>query len=255
MNTSCLFCARSGSGILSNEHVIPRWLLDHLDLPEGDQLFQGVSSSKTNELITSPRIHSSFNFVQGHVCQECNNGWMSRLEGLAKPLLVPLIDGQSNIEELSASESAVIAKWTTKTAYMHSLTSPLKQPVVSDHVRALNGDDGVPFSEVAVFGMLSDFKKQTGYFLARHWPYFGRRVSIPIEVAQVSYKIGLQFRHLYLLVAFWPESALFTIARGLHIPVFPPGRPWAKYSGEVVVGDGAVDQLAVFTRSLGLYFE
>jgi hypothetical protein len=255
MNNSCLFCDRSGAGILSNEHVIPRWLLDHLDLPEDDKLFQGVSSSKTNELITSPRIHSSFNFVQGHVCQECNNGWMSRLEVLAKPLLVPLIDGQRKIEELSASESAIIAKWTTKTAYMHSLTSALKQPVVSDHVRALNGDDGVPLSEVAVFGMLSDFKKQTGYFLARYWPTFGRRISIPIEVAQVSYKIGLQFRHLYLLVAFWPESALFTIARGLHIPVFPPGRPWAKYSGEFVVGDGPVDQLALFSRALGLYFE
>ena len=180
---------------------------------------------------------------------------MSRLEALAKPLLVPLMDGQSKIEELSASESAIIAKWTTKTAYMHSLTSPLKQPVVSDHVRALNGDDGVPLSEVAVFGMLSDFKKQTGYFLARYWPTFGRRVRIPIEVAQVSYKIGLQFRHLYLLVAFWPESALFTIASGLHIPVFPPGRPWAKYSGEFVIGNGPVDQLALFSRALGLYFE
>jgi hypothetical protein len=255
MNNSCLFCARDGAGILSNEHVIPRWLLDHLDLPESDQLFQGVSSSKTNELITSPRIHSSFNFVQGHVCRECNNGWMSRLEALARPILVPLIDGESKIENLSPTESAIIAKWTTKTAYMHSLTSPLKQPVISDHVRGLKGDDGVPSSEVAVFGMLSDFKKQNGYFLARQWPYFGRRGGIPIEVAQASYKIGLQFRHLYFLVAYWPEPALFAMATGLHIPIFPRSRPWRKYSGEFVVGDGPVDQLAVFCRSLGLFFE
>lgn len=83
-----------------------------------------------------------------------------------------------------------------------------------------------------------------------------KKVNSPkIEVAQASYKIGLQFRHLYLLVAFWPESTLFTIARGLHVPVFPRSRPWAKYSGEFVVGDGAVDQLAAFTRSLGLFFE
>ena len=164
--------------------------------------------------------------------------------------MVPLIDCQSKIEDLSPTELAIIAKWTTKTAYMHSLTSPLKQPVISDHVRALNGDDGVPFPEVAVFGMLSDFKKQNGYFLARHWPYFGRRGIIPIEVAQVSYKISLQFRHLYLLVAFWPESALFTRARGLHIAIST--RPALAKYGEFVVGDGPVDQLAVFCRSLGL---
>src|SRR5689334_20907656 len=151
MNSSCLFCTKKGAGILSKEHVIPRWLLNHLDLPQRDKLFQGVCSSNTNELITSPRIHSTFNFVQGHVCQDCNNGWMSRLEAVAKPLLIPLIDGHGKIEDLSTTESAIIAKWTAKTAYMHSLTSPLKQPVISDHLRALKGDDGAPSSEVAVF--------------------------------------------------------------------------------------------------------
>jgi hypothetical protein len=180
---------------------------------------------------------------------------MSRLEAVAKPLLIPLIDGQRKIEDLSTTESAIIAKWTAKTAYMHSLTSPLKQPVISDHMRALNGDDGVPFPEVAVFAMLSDFKNQTGYFLARHWPYWGTRVDIPIEVARESYKIALQFHHLYLLVAFWPESALFTMRRGMHTPVFPPTRSWATYLGEFIEGDGPVDRLAVFCRSLGLWFE
>jgi hypothetical protein len=258
MSNSCVFCESGGAGILSNEHVIPRWLLEHLDIPKEDLLFQGVASSQTDDLIQSPRIHSTFNFVQGHVCRRCNNGWMSRLEAVAKPLLVPLIDGQTRIEDLVATQSTIIGKWAAKTAYMHSFTSPLKQPVSADHIKALNGDVGQLFSSVGVFGMQADYKQQSGYFLTRYWPYLSNHtVGIPAEVAQSSYKIGLQFRHLNLLVAFWPNPrSVFILARGLHTPVFPqPKYPQPKYSANFTVGDGPVDQLAVFCRSLALWID
>lgn len=29
-----------------------------------------------------------------HVCGDCNTGWMSRLEGRVKPILVPAVTGQ-----------------------------------------------------------------------------------------------------------------------------------------------------------------
>jgi hypothetical protein len=142
VTNSCVFCAGDGPDVLSNEHVVPKWLLEHLDIPKEDLLFQGVASSQTDELIQSPRIHSTFNFVQGHVCRTCNNGWMSRLEAVAKPFLVPLIDGQRGIEDLVATQPTIIGKWAAKTAYMHSFTSPLKQPVSADHIKALNADGG-----------------------------------------------------------------------------------------------------------------
>src|SRR5260370_24266136 len=107
MANSCLFCGANGEGVLTKEHVIPQWLLKHLDLPADDQLFQGVASSVTETLVESPRIHSTFNFVQGHVCEECNTGWMSRLEGVAKPVLVPLIEKERTIESLSPAEADI----------------------------------------------------------------------------------------------------------------------------------------------------
>src|SRR6185436_285940 len=109
MANSCLFCGANGEGVLTKEHV-PQWLLKHLDLPAGDLLFQGVADSATEILLESPRIHSTFNFVQGHFCEECNTGWMGRLEGVAKPILVPLIEKERTIESLSPEEAEIVGK-------------------------------------------------------------------------------------------------------------------------------------------------
>ena len=170
MANSCLFCGANGAGVLSDEHVIPKWLLEHLELPADDQLFQGVASSATEELLQPPRVHSTFNFVQGHVCEECNNGWMCRLEAAAKPILIPLIDGHRTIESLTVAEANIVGKWAAKTAYMHSWTSPLKKPVQLDHLQALRGDSGNPVPGIGVFGMIADFKQASAYFLSKHWP-------------------------------------------------------------------------------------
>ena len=122
----------------------------------------------------SPRIHSTFNFVQGHVCEKCNTGWMSRLERVAKPILVSLIEKERTIESLSLEEAEIAGRWAVKTAYMHSWTSPLKRPVQLDHLKALLGDDGRPFPGVGVFGMQSDFKKQSAYFQPGFWPQLSK---------------------------------------------------------------------------------
>lgn len=127
MSKSCLFCGAKGSAVLTNEHVIPRWLLEHLNLPENDQLFQAVASSTTETFVKQPRIHSSFNFVQGRVCEDCNTGWMNRLEAAAKPILVPLIEKVRTIDSLSPEEADIVGKWATKTAHMH-LNSTLLPP-------------------------------------------------------------------------------------------------------------------------------
>ena len=209
MGNSCLFCGAKGARSLSNEHVIPQWLLRHLDLPADDMLFQGVASSTTEKLVQPPRIHSSFNFVQGHVCEECNTGWMSRLEGIAKPVLIPLIDNETRIESLSSADADIVGKWVVKTAYMHRWTSPLEHPVRLDNLKALCGDAGRPSPGVAVFGMQADFKQPSAYFLSGHWPQFYMpEMKVSDETPGDAYKIGLQFRYLYLLTAFWPSPKI-----------------------------------------------
>jgi len=250
---SCLFCGLNGAGVLSKEHVIPQWLLRHLDLPVHDQLFQGVGHSESDRLLQTPRIHSTYNFVQGHVCKDCNTGWMSRLEAVAKPMLIPLIDQDRSIEALSASEKEVLGKWTVKTAYLHGFTSPLNHPPQVSHLQVLFGDKGSPLPGVSVFGMQSDFKKPSGYWITRQWPFFAA-VAPSRRVTGESYKIGLQFRHLYLLTAFWPNpNWLLMLAKGIHIPLFSLlQNRWPNYQAEPEVGDGPVDQLALFCNSLAI---
>jgi hypothetical protein len=255
MANSCLFCGASGAGVLSNEHIIPNWLLEHLGLPADDKLFQGVASSATETLVQAPRIHSSFNFVQGHVCEKCNTGWMSQLEGVARPILVPLIEKERSIESLSQDEADIAGKWAVKTAYMHSWTSPLKRPVQLEHLKALLGDDGKPSPGVRVFGMQSDFKQPSAYYQRGHWPRLCKpEMKVSAEPPAEAYKVGIQFRHLYLLTAFWPDpKSVLTLAKGVHVPILLTGQDQLPdYPKDLAVGDGPIDQLAEFCNWLAV---
>src|SRR2546426_3397610 len=104
--------------------------------------------------------------------------------------------------------------------------------------------------------MQSDFKKQSAYFQPGFWPQFSKPTENRFdETPQEAYKVGLQFRHLYLLTAFWPnQKSVLTLAKDLHIPIFPPGHDgWPDYSiDDLTAGDGPVDQLALFTKWLAV---
>jgi hypothetical protein len=58
------------------------------------------------------------------VCGECNNGWMSRLENRAKPVIDSLIDDRLDALHLKSMQS--IAAWAVKTAMV--LESALPPP-------------------------------------------------------------------------------------------------------------------------------
>jgi hypothetical protein len=108
----CIFCSRTG---LSEEHIWPVW--SHEFVPKsGSNLYtkklqiaanqsaekQDVSLTQHNGDITSMRVKV--------VCKtHCNNGWMSRLEQRAKPILVPLITGAPIV--LSHPNQEIVATW------------------------------------------------------------------------------------------------------------------------------------------------
>jgi hypothetical protein len=48
------------------------------------------------------------------VCEQCNNGWMSRLENRVRPHLEPLLTGQPRV--LDAEAQTTISTWAVKTA-------------------------------------------------------------------------------------------------------------------------------------------
>jgi hypothetical protein len=108
----CLFCGRTLR--LSNEHIIPQWLMDHLGIR--DTTISPTVTETASARIVNLRRHPVRAFVAGTVCGTCNNGWMSRLEADVKPILIPLIDDPRRMEALGLHERTTIARWTVKTA-------------------------------------------------------------------------------------------------------------------------------------------
>jgi hypothetical protein len=108
----CIFCGGSG---LSKEHVWPLWARDLLPRRIGGTHVKGeVTSVRGNPHKTAERKLKNFEgnvttIQLRRVCGRCNNGWMSKLETQAKPILSPLILGQPSI--LSADSQRVIATW------------------------------------------------------------------------------------------------------------------------------------------------
>lgn len=74
------------------------------------------------------------------VCRQCNNGWMSGLEVIAKRVLTPFILGESG--DVAAADTGAIAMWVQKTAMTAMLASPAE-----DRSKGY----GLPFPE---YGML-----------------------------------------------------------------------------------------------------
>jgi hypothetical protein len=128
MPRRCAFCR---SPNLTREHVLPDWLTEiGLDL-EPSIHHAGPINRLPREWSARP-----YTTTVRMVCGDCNSGWLSRLEGEAKPIIAPLIRGEGR--RLPYDDQALIAAWTCKTALVSLLAS-------SEEARA-NGY-GVPLTE------------------------------------------------------------------------------------------------------------
>jgi hypothetical protein len=95
------------------EHIYPVWSHDLL----GKEKRKGVKAI-IDETV-SPRVRiqgklkgSTLDHKVCCVCKTCNNGWMSRLETAAQPILTPLIDEQRDEpRSISTEEQSTIAAW------------------------------------------------------------------------------------------------------------------------------------------------
>lgn len=115
MPFTCAFCG-STKRPRGREHVLPDWLSTiGLDLSQVEY--------HVGWLNRVPRRWTStpFTATVRAVCDDCNHGWMSGLEGAAKPILTPLILGET--KDLSADDQRLIATWAFKTALVSMLSS------------------------------------------------------------------------------------------------------------------------------------
>lgn len=144
MARSCVFC---GGTPVTNEHVYPRWLAQ--GFPEVPPTERAIMVSYSDQ--GSPRRHSGrvFTAQVKAVCEPCNSGWMSALEGRVQPYLLPMIKGE--IVELPPDVQEVLATWTLKTALMCQIMQPQEPPNLPAELFTDLYRDRSPADEMKVF--------------------------------------------------------------------------------------------------------
>jgi hypothetical protein len=122
----CLSCGPT-SARASREHVFSDWLLKELECEKLPMNFYRRAGDGSITDHRSGIANSSFKLKE--ICEDCNNGWMSRLEDSAKPVIVDLIRKQRTLDSLAEEERRILAKWAGKTALVESRAIGAECPV------------------------------------------------------------------------------------------------------------------------------
>jgi len=226
-----LFCGKPLRGKLrSKEHIVAAWLQKHLGIRYEQVEFVLRDSSWS---VNGNRNLVFDRYLAGHVCEECNTGWMSKLEVAVSKFLPDLISGGSFASDLeSGSDRTALARWVAKSAYcVDSASMRQERRVPSSHARRLFEDRAglppgvsvlagrnpfyIPFHVMEIPAWATLVTERTPGGPQRH-----------AELSECSYKIGFQFGHLMLAVYHWPEPTdSIAVVDGVHEPI--------RWDGEV----------------------
>lgn len=123
MSRKCIFCDSAND--LTGEHGYPKWFFELF--PEGIITVQNLSDPRQKWSFKRTRKGKHKHAIVANVvCKPCNTGWMANLEGLAKPILVPLIKGER--VTLDRRQQALLTVWTVKTCMVHEHVGAFGHP-------------------------------------------------------------------------------------------------------------------------------
>jgi hypothetical protein len=129
MPRTCAFCRRERK--LTLEHAFPSWIQRYL--PHSQHVTSVTHTAKAEGEELRAWKTRDLDVKVKRVCAECNNGWMSDLEQVARLVLVPLMNGRPR--RLVASEQEIIAVWAIKTALVCEFIHPSARGASDLHFR------------------------------------------------------------------------------------------------------------------------
>lgn len=105
---TCVFCQRNDSPP-SSEHILATWIT---------KAFPEVQEFLITDNLAGRRFGAKkqLGMISNRVCLRCNTIWMRKLEDKAKPILLPMIKGES--VSLNKLSQFTICLWFLKTAMM-----------------------------------------------------------------------------------------------------------------------------------------
>lgn len=118
----CMFCGEASTTKHHKEDVLPKWIAR--EFPDDVWNISNHDASRTYQ------TRGELGLTTRGPCTKCNNGWMSKLESMARPVLAPLMHGTPS--ELTKREQYIITLWFLKTCMVHEFLQPEKAPYFRD---------------------------------------------------------------------------------------------------------------------------
>ncbi len=130
---TCVFCNQTN---LSKEHIFAQWLLKELEIYNADVMMTHANSMGIPK---SNRKHPFSKLVNGLVCEKCNNGWMSQLEGDCQKHIINLMNMENIKDEVKFLKENydVIAKWAFKNVILLNSATNYSKIIPEDHYTIL----------------------------------------------------------------------------------------------------------------------
>jgi hypothetical protein len=140
----CRFCGTTDRKI-TNEHVWPEWLQDFIPPFSGLGRTERWSSASGRQQWRQELLAATVRMF----CDSCNNGWMSDIEGAAKDIVGPMVQGVATT--LDAAAQRTVADWVVLKGLVAAQTSSPPQPIPDRHYDRVYSAKGSPANTVRVW--------------------------------------------------------------------------------------------------------
>ena len=144
MPNPCRFCGATDRKI-TKEHVWPEWLKNFMPSGAERGLTERWSTESGHQEWESGLLDATVRMF----CDTCNNGWMADIEGAAKDLVGPMVQGVA--ATLDAYAQRMVANWAVLKGLVASQTSKDQQPIPDDHFRRVCAVQGAPANTALVW--------------------------------------------------------------------------------------------------------
>jgi hypothetical protein len=221
----CIFC--NGRG-MTKEHFWPKWLTQYFpnDDDESEHWTAARAVSEYGDSLThrntnlKKRAGASTSHRVRRVCDKCNNGWMSRLQEEAKPVLLPLLTDRW--KPISPKSQDIIARWAMMFTMVNEFRD-VRTVAIRAEDRQKFMEKGRPLDQWAIF---------VGHYLRgiKHGACWHRSLGIqlapksgPVDETYTGQSTVLAFGSLLIL-------AMSNSSRDWHLPTSAEMPSWLALS-------------------------